>query len=952
MLLCALPPGAQAQQTAPSIMVTAGEHRGFTRIVLQSTRAFTWSVRQEDQQVQVRIGPPTAQLDLRRAFDRITRQRLAGIEQTPDGLLLTLGCDCPIRSFEERAGVVVFDIMAPESARTDPDLQARGPATVPDGAAMSDAAPGAPAPARPGAALDPDALTRRAGQALAETLRHGDRTIGVAGAESAPLTVPSSGMRLLPLAQPPGTAPQGTGDPATDPAPVAVVGTEADTDTDRMGSAVALRLAEAVAQGLLAGIDDAPQGARLMPGAALDPAAQQARQLRILNPLQPGVAQVDAPPVPDACAQTGALAFLAQPEIAPFAETQGQLMQTLHGEFDRPDEGALLNLIHLYLQHGFGAEARQLIDTARAPVAGHDLLRGLADLLEGRQSNSRMLLSSLADCDGPAGLVAALAGAPQSSISAAADAIALSYGTLPDPLKRIVAQDLVALMVDAGALDQARVVLHQMQAAGPSGVSPPALPEALLNHARGAHEQAVRALEHRTGADDAAALSLRLRLLRDTGAAAEPALIEQAQTLAGMLRQSDDGIALLRDVIHLQAAAGAFEPGFASLERLRGWLGQTPHDRQIDLTLTDRLWQQVADDADDQTLLALFLTRDDGRRTDLSAATRTALAARLLRLGLAQAAIGLVSPPTEPAQTLILAEALIATGRAERALALLAPLLAPPDDLSGTDVAAPQNRMAQTLLARALRDRGATDSAIAAFVAVGASHEAAQLAMATGDWRQLETLLAQPPAAQQPSPAEPARPVPGSPAAGAAGAVPRTETASTPNATGTTPAETGTIDSQAELLALTRLLLAAPGDAEGARPAPPPASPAGPPPLVDTALAAPLAAAHDSPAPVEAAADPPTPPARPERDLPAGAAPALALPALDPPMSGSSASDAFAAERLAAGTLAPDTIDTGTSPAAEGPDSPEAALMRRNATLLGQSAALRTLIEDLLAEGQ
>ncbi len=944
--LIAAATAAPAQEGAPRVTVTGGEHGSFTRIVLQSSRPLDWSLQGADQRHVLALQPSDASVDLRRAFDRIGRNRLSAIERREDGLELQLGCDCPIRAFEDRAGLIVLDILDPPPGDQVITIAGAGsPARVPAMApeddhlsatrppAMSSAPTDAGGQALAGMTGMSDALAGRAGQNLAEALRA--------------QTAPSGG----PLAA----------------GPQARAAEAIQEDAAALSRQLAHGMAEAVAQGLLSGSGVAQPENRLLPALRLEEPDAQPEQVRIASGLQRGMPDASDPDMTTraACQQTAALDFLAQPGGTDFAHARGALMQRLEGEFDRQDDAALADLVRLYLRNGFGAEARQLIDTARAPLAGHDVLRGLADLLEDRQSNSRLHLTSLAGCPGPAGLVAALAGGGQRIDGSAADDLAISFANLPAPLKRLFGVPLMERLIDAGALDQARMVMSTLQLAGPAGTALPALPSALLDHARGAALDAAATLAAQPGTADADTLALRLRLMLETGTRPDPALLHEAEAAAGTLRRHPQGIALMDSVIRLRAAEAEFEAGFETLDRLRRWLGPAAEDRRRDAALTDLLWRRAAEEADDRRFLVLFLTRDDHQPDSLTDATRTALGARLVDNGLERMAIPMLSPPVDRAQRLLLAEAHLMANRPAEAI----PLLAAPGDQPEEETTE-EAHMARQLLARALRGLGATEAAITALAEGGANHAAARLAMTAGDWQAAAALLrAAPATGEAVTAADPAAAQTTRGAAAGAAAGPDTQVRASPDSLSGTDPGAGARQDGATAREEEREPgpTARSGAAAGAGAERQSSAPGAAPSLPDAVDAATGVAAN--PAAlfrlVEALAS--APGDAPVSPVP-GDAPVSPVPgdAAMPPVPGEAASSlppdqpsgtqAEAAASASPGTSRPAAGTTGAEPTATptvpAPLSarPEAAQMRRNAALLDQSEALRAIAEALLAD--
>lgn len=95
---------------AQPITVVAGEHRDFTRVVLQSSASFSWSVQRDGTGLRITLPARGLRLDPGQLFARIPRTRLAAARAEGNDLVLTLACPCTATSFEDRPGVVVLDL--------------------------------------------------------------------------------------------------------------------------------------------------------------------------------------------------------------------------------------------------------------------------------------------------------------------------------------------------------------------------------------------------------------------------------------------------------------------------------------------------------------------------------------------------------------------------------------------------------------------------------------------------------------------------------------------------------------------------------------------------------------------------------------------------------------------------------------------------------------------------
>lgn len=590
------------------VRVTSGEHDGFTRLVLQARAPFAWSLAAEGRERRLRVDA-ALRFDPAEVFRVIPRTRLADLRRTAEGLALVLNCDCAIRAFEPAAGVVVLDIG--------------------DGPPRARPVPGT----RDHAGTPPD-LARAAGGDLARRMRATPRPA------AAPAAAPGA-------AAPEGPAPALTGH-------------------------LARQLSQAVAQGLL--VADPAHRATPVPPAEAQPAGVDLSNLRIslaagalgglgaLGGRAPATAG-DACPEPDLFARDG--------DELPFAARHSRLLRTLYGEFDLPDAGSHEALARLYLEHGFGAEARLVIENAPARIAGRDLLLGLSDILENRHSNARRRLSERIDCAGTIGLLAALAGADPARTARRAMQIAGAYAELPAALRHALGEALVRRLLAAQAREAARMVADTLRRTPGVAASGLSLLDALIDAARGEVDRAAAHLDQ-AGSRDAATLVVRLHLALERGERLAPSLLADAEAVAAGERATATGVELMSLLIRAHNAAQETTAAFALLDRLERWRPAGTEGAATLAGLRDATWAGLAAGADDRSFLRTFLERSDWRDDALAAPTRLALAERLAAFGLAGPAGELLAATPAPAAPHLRARLLLLEGDPAAALELLA----------------------------------------------------------------------------------------------------------------------------------------------------------------------------------------------------------------------------------------------------------------------------------------
>lgn len=594
LLLClGILPGRASGQ-AQAFYATAGEHPGFTRLVLHTPTAVQWALDKTAREARLTVSTPDARIDLSRVFDRIPRTRLAEVATEGPVMTMRFNCDCTLTSWQERAGLIVIDIGDP----TPPPVEPPTPQIAPSASL---------------ATPDPIAVAREAGRQVARRQVEQE----AAAARPAPAT-------LIPPA-----------------------------DIESLTQALGRPVAAALAQGLLD-----PSTVHVSPPSTLlgdaRPPSTSASADGIANITISTVLDrpdPDQPPrrAPDiACREANAMTFLEGPDDEPFGSAFGRILRDLYGEFDQPNPDAMLALLHLYLRSGFGAEARALIENSSTPITGRELLLGVSDIFEDRQSNSRMHLAQSLHCGGSAALFALLSGA--SASAPGADEIALTFSGLPEQLRAIVGPALIRRLIEGGEIDAARIVADSFRRSPWSSAEDQRIVDALLDRARGLAREAAFLLEA-PQTDSATAMRDRLDLALAAHQPVSNGYRANAQALASAARNAEIGPALMTDLIRLDARDGKFDQGFSKLDRLTRWLSDTGENRRLLGGLRDTLWSAAADRAEDLDFVQLILAREDWRDDSLTLPTRRALATRLRALGLDAAAASL-SLDTRPADTL------------------------------------------------------------------------------------------------------------------------------------------------------------------------------------------------------------------------------------------------------------------------------------------------------------
>jgi hypothetical protein len=702
--VAALPALAGAQ----TVEVIAGEHDGFTRLVLQGRGLEGWRFGRTVDGYAVQLPPGSWQFDTARAFDIIPRTRLGSL--TPDAVRgridLVLACPCHAVSFEFRPGIVVVDVRdgpPPAGSAGEVALEDAGAAEAPPDALATSIRPRARPQLAPAGGSDevPEAPPYR-WWALPE-----EAAAGPAPRAWASAAAPA----------PPAAAPEAP------PAPEA----RPDDALQEMRSALLGQMAAGMAAGVIAPAEPGkrPDG---------DPRADPPAGMRLGSGPLPGLSAGEDRAAPGTLSATGeACPGEDRLDLAGWIDAEDPSPLAARAlvleEFDRPSAEALGEAVRIHLAAGFGAEAGQLLAAfAEADLPDRPILASLARLVDGLP-DPQGALAAFGACDTPAALWAVLSqDRPDPAATYRAEAVQRAFSALPAHLRRHLGPRLVSLIEvtgDASTLTAIRGAL----ARGTVEVPPPvALDTARATLADGEVERAAQQVEAtipEAGPSLAEAVLLRAEAALAQNRRLDPGLVADleavAPELAGGARGASHAAALLR----VRAASGDLAAAVAALP-------DAPAD------VVAGVWAIAAGLATDDELLPVA-TAPAARPEGVGDATALAVAARLVDLGFAEAALTWIGAAQG-------AEAQVLTARAE--------LLRRDGRAALRALAGLDGEEAERLRAEAQSALGDPAAAAGRLAALGAEEEAlrraaqagdlATLAAAEGPWAPVAQAAAQP----------------------------------------------------------------------------------------------------------------------------------------------------------------------------------------------------------------
>lgn len=626
------------------VTVTSGEHRDFTRIVLQFDAAVDWQVGRSLDGYALRLAGERGEYDLSKAFDLIGKTRLASLGADPvtGDLDIGIACACHAIPFEFRPGIVVIDLYdgpPPSGSSFEEPLPvlAESPPPPVETAKAEEAAP--PPPAADGASL-------------------------VEGYDWTRLSLAQMG--LEPLAPVPG--------PGLEPEAPAALGPDIDSLRES--------LVQEMGMGATAGIIElAPP-----PKTADDPLAELAEEAVPQKPANEAAGSAEAtldtmmrahlgetpqinlrdvgdrgPPLTAQgakCLTDETLDIAAWGSDRPIAEQLGPIRNGMIEEFDKPSAEAIKRVVRFYLYIGFGAEARGLLRSYPDLLPEADVFTAMAHLLDS-EPETQGVFTGMEDCDTAAALWAVLAdpkALPREEIGRAA--VARTFSSFPAALRRLLGPRLVDAYIEAGDIPTAtalsEAVLRAPGDQGPEVV----MMEAAMSRALGHAGEAEAKLEPLAAAPGPSSTDALVDLVEHRAMLGQRVSEEEVVTLEAALKErmgSEEEARYRKALVLAKAASGDFITGFAEAG---------------DADTLSSIWRLLARSGGDTPLLT-HATLAAGQPAPVEARESAGIIAeRLLTLGLAdQAARWLVLAPEVP--NLLKARVALANGDAQGALDLI-----------------------------------------------------------------------------------------------------------------------------------------------------------------------------------------------------------------------------------------------------------------------------------------
>ena len=724
--LIALTLGARA--SAADIVVEAGEHADFSRLVLQLPQADDWSFGKVEDGYELRLKTVGNQFDLTRVFQKIPKSRIAAVT-SPDGfsVRLKVACDCHADAFEIRNGRIVLDIKdGPPKAESVFEQPLTNAPAEPEAEDSIDEPPMISETALDNRTLPVEPQPEDLAQTMPEPaiVPVAEKLDSKEVDDSRPISLDT---QVLPLF--------GFGSFPLNPL-------EAGTDArlDMMENALIHQLGRASSQGLIllapgseapeplpkpeTGPDQKTTRRADIPPESENPPSQHVRIETALDRAAPrqGLDQEmtfeGRECLPDAYFDVAAWG----PE-----DTRSGLSlaidRSVLGEFDAPLDAEIEAAVRHYIHLGFGFEAKGLLSAFTAKIDRADILWQLADIVDDPGSGRAIALQTQISCSSMAALWAVLSVPglqPGDPVEAAA--VLQNFSGLPIHLRQHLGPALAERFLEAGDAATAtsiRNMITRNPAVPEAGTS---LLQARIDAELGKAEASLQQLQKvvsEGGPDAAEALVELIDAKFDAGQEIDPLTSQLAEAFAYENQGTDIGRRLTLTAIRGMIASLRLEVAFEAIKDATGNGGLTPAESVELLNKAHLTSAENSNNVDFLRFLRLF-----GDPTDIPEmrSARHAVAARLLELRFSDHVRTLLiseERPPDNEDRVKLAQAALIERKAAVALSYLVGL--PDPEIVG-------------LRAQALEMANQSADAADLYQADGLIVDAARAAWVSGDW--------------------------------------------------------------------------------------------------------------------------------------------------------------------------------------------------------------------------
>ena len=668
-----------ASALAAPVQVKAGEHSGFTRLVIDYGKAVQWQVGRTDDGYELRVEGAQPDYDFTDSFKIIGTSRLVSLWADPGTGVMRIGvaCACHAIPFEFRSGIIVMDLRngpPPKGSSFEESLP-----TLPVKAPQ----PEAPAPKTNGPAYDwrQDAIAKLSGLSLIAAPNP------AAPEELKPSPLDTLRSTLI------GQISQGASQGLIEIAPLRRSKPESAKTHHSPKPQAELRKptvlpADAEFSAVRSGLGE-------LPAISISKGAPQHQNLGSKG---------------ENCTKAEDLDIAAWRGEASVSDEMQRATQDIIGEFDHVDVTALTKAVQFYLSVGFGAEAKQLLKAFPSDLPQVPMWQALANLVDGRAEPQGFFRGQMG-CGSPAALWAIL----ENDQIVKGDfidkgAAYLAFSDLPVDLRRSLGATLAERFLKIG--DDATATKFRaaiLRAPGEAGPDVGLMDAAIDMHAGqiAAAEQKLQKIIDDPGPSSGDALVALIEAKVAQNLPVDQGFVDILEAMVQERDSTAQSAPTRRALVLAQAASGNFLQAFKGAE--------------ADPELARTVWRLLSRLGTDDDILSNAVLATNSPPPTVETDTRLRLLSRLFELGLPEAARQWVKDEAS-IDPLLLAKIDLAQLDAAAALRLLA----------GQD--GPE---ALALQAAALQQLGDNAKAAKVFSDIGNAKSALQASSHAQDWQAL-----------------------------------------------------------------------------------------------------------------------------------------------------------------------------------------------------------------------
>lgn len=528
--------------SADPIVVRAGEHDGFTRLVLLLPEGTSWTMESSSGKKTIDLSGHLDGFDTARVFGVVPRNRLRDLSSSASSINLMLGCECEVKAFMEAGNYLVLDVLDGPPLQVNEQIQASElefdrPQLFGYGELLW-------------SGRDPE-------QSFEKRQREDPEQSEADSSDQQGEALSSLNSQLIES-----------------------IGRAASRGILEIAPGEANPEPEEIAKEIDAEIFDSSDSIPLQPPLPKN-------NIRITNSRDAphGAATPELSSLGETCPSPDTVDLPSWNSSEDVNQSISEIRANLFSDLGRLDEAAAEELGKTYLYFGFGAEARQALSLSEPLLQKSGVLLDLVEIFENGYTRNPRVLHRFADCDSDFALWSILAAReldPGQPVNVPAALRGLARQ--PDHLRSFLAPALGDRLLQIGNTEAAA---HALRNSGPIGdmfEQDSTITEARLSRATGnteAADEKINKLAVSGAPDSPSALIDTINETFKGGGSLAPELALLAQAYSVELRNTDLGSKMTEANILAAAMTGQFEIAFAELEKTKPDISPASYAKQL-----------------------------------------------------------------------------------------------------------------------------------------------------------------------------------------------------------------------------------------------------------------------------------------------------------------------------------------------------------------------------------